>query len=307
MAMHLRQIAHYIQTVEQGSIGKAARALNLTQPALSKSLQQLEHEMSAALLERSAQGVRTTVLGQSFYEHAKRIDTEFKNARYELEELRGVRKGSISVGAIPEVARRILPKSIAQLTRAHPGVTVSVSEMNNTELFVDFDKGTFDFVIGVLDQHRMAPGQISRILFHDELVVVVRPSHPLTRLSKVTPTDLLRFPWIYPNAGTARRERIDNFFFAEGLDPPEVTIEGSSTSFKLAILLESDLVTMMPEGVVMADGTARQLAVIKLGSKFLRRPVGIVHRGWKNLLPSSRTLIGEIRGICDKGDTAFTL
>jgi DNA-binding transcriptional LysR family regulator len=304
MTLHLRQISHFIQTVEQGSIGKAARLLNLTQPALSKSLQQLEHQMDAALLERSAQGIRLTALGQCFYEHAKRIDAEFRNARDELEELRGVRKGTINVGAIPVVARSILPKSIAHLTRDHPGVMVSVTEMNNTELFEAFDKGTFDFVAGIIDQHHMLNGQSSRILFHDELVVVVRPAHPLTKLAQVTPQDLLRFPWIYPNVGTARRKRIDNFFAGEGLDPPEVTIEGSSTSFKFAILLESDLVTMMPEGVVTVDGTARQLTAIKLGSEFLRRPVGIVHRGWKNLLPSSRTLIGEIRKVCEQSAAA---
>src|ERR1700754_3276932 len=129
MSMHLRQIGYFIEVVEQSSIGKAARALNLTQPALSKSLRQLEDEMGASLFDRTADGVRLTPSGKRFLLHARRIHVEFKNAKQELDELRGVHRGTINVGAIPVVARSVLPRAIAQLTSAHPGVLVSVSEM----------------------------------------------------------------------------------------------------------------------------------------------------------------------------------
>lgn len=294
MALRIRHVTHFVRVVEQGSIGKAARQLNISQPALTKSLHQLERDINAVLLERSRNGVRPTVYGDCLYKHAKRVETELVRAEQEIEELRGTHRGIVSVGAIPAVARGFLPGVIAQMTKSRPGITVSVSEVNNMELLSSFNKGEFDFVMAILDQEELEPGQVVKPLFEDELVAVVRAKHPLAKLGKVKPKDLLAYPWIYPRAATARRKRIDDFFYAAGLTPPVATVEGSSTSFKLAILLKSDLITLMPEAVVSSDENAKQLTVIKLKGPTLRRRIGIIHRGVVNLSPASRALISEI-------------
>jgi DNA-binding transcriptional LysR family regulator len=294
MSLRIRQVEHFIRVVEQGSIGKAARMLNISQPALTKSLHQLERDINAVLLERSRSGVRPTVYGDCLYKHAKRVETELARATQEIEELRGTHRGIVTVGAIPAVARGFLPAVIVQLTHSRPGITVSVSELNNSELLASFSKGEFDFIVAILDQDELETGQVAKTLFYDELVVAVRPKHPLTKLAKVRPRDLLAHPWIYPRAGTARRKRIDDFFFASGLTPPVATVEGSSTSFKLAILLQSDLITVMPQGVLDSDESAKQLRAIRFKGPTLRRRIGIIHRGASNLSPASRALIGEI-------------
>lgn len=288
-----RRIDHFMSVVEQGSLGKAARRLNVSQPALTKSLHQLERELKVELLERTSRGVRPTVYGECLYKHAKRVETELARALQEIDELRGAHRGSVTVGAIPAAARSFLPGAIVSLARQRPGITVSVSEMNNAELLSAFSKGEFDFVIAIVDQGDIDPAHTVKTLVNDELVAVVRPKHPLTKLPRVTPKELLEYPWIYPRAGTARRKRIDDFFYEAGLNPPVATVEGSSTSFKLAILLKSDLVTVLPEGVLNSDENAKRLAAIRLNGPTLRRRIGMVHRGVGNLSPAARALIAE--------------
>src|ERR1700761_9347173 len=116
MPIRIRHVAHFVRVVEQGSIGKAAKLLNISQPALTKSLHQLERDINAVLLERSRNGVRPTVYGDCLYKHAKRVETELVRAEQEIEELRGTHRGIVSVGAIPAVARGFLPGVIAQMT-----------------------------------------------------------------------------------------------------------------------------------------------------------------------------------------------
>src|ERR1700754_1845337 len=153
--MNFRQLEQFVQIVDQGSIGKASRALHISQPALTKSLRQLEADLKVRLVNRSAYGVQLTAYGESLYEHAKRVASEIARAERDIEALRGVSKGSVSVGAIPIAAYGLLPTAITRLTAMRPGITVSVVERANAEIMPAFHQGQFDFIIGILDDHEL--------------------------------------------------------------------------------------------------------------------------------------------------------
>lgn len=298
MKLNFRHLDQFVCVAEQGSITKAARMLRISQPAITKSLHQLELELRATLFHRGRHGVHPTVFGECLYRHAKRIEGELLRTSQEIDALRGVHQGIITVGAIPTVARRLLPTAILQLNKARPGITVSVTERSNPELLTAFDAGEFDFIMCILDQEDLDPTYVMQTLLYDEIVAVVRPRHPLTKLAKVTPKDLLTYPWIYPRTGGLRRKRIDDFFHSCGLPPPKASVEGSSTSFKLAMLLKSDLITALPESFAMSDEYSKRLVPIKMKPPILRRPIGIIHRGLSNVTPAARALLAEIKRVC---------
>lgn len=292
--MNARQIDYFIKAVEFGSLGKAARALSISQPALSKSLHQLEEEFQAKLVERSSYGIRPTAFGECLYEHAKRAEGEINRARHEIDVLRGAQRGSVSIGVIAVIARNILPHAVARLTRARPGISISVTERFNSLLFSAFYRGEFDFIVAAIETAQLEAGLTTRVLFYDELVVAVRPGHPLTRAAAVTAKHLAQHSWIYPKMGTPYRSRIDEYFRASRVTPPRGVIEGGSDVFVRELLTESDLVAILPEELLTEEKKSGRLAVIRLGSRQLRRPIGIVHRGWTKLSPASRALISEI-------------
>jgi DNA-binding transcriptional LysR family regulator len=114
--MNIRQIDQFIAIVEQGSLSQAARVLSISQPALTKSLHQLERELNVRLLTRSPFGVQLTVFGESLYAHGKRINMDISRAELDIEALRGAHSGRISVGTIPLGARSMLPEAVKRLS-----------------------------------------------------------------------------------------------------------------------------------------------------------------------------------------------
>jgi LysR family transcriptional regulator of gallate degradation len=292
--MNARQMEYFIRAVELGSLGKAARSLNISQPALSKSLHQLEAEMQTRLVERTNYGVRATVFGECLYEHAKRAEGEFVRARHEIEALRGASRGSISIGVVPIVARQLLPIAVARLGRLRPGITVSVTERQNASIFASFYTGEFDFIVAAMEAPPLEANLTTKILFYDELVVAVRADHPLASLGSVTAEDLTKYPWIYPKMGTPFRRRVDDYFHAAKTQPPKCLVEGGSDNFVRALLAESDLVAIVAESLVEEERQGGRIKIIRLGSRRLRRPIGIIHRGWSKLTPASRALISEL-------------
>lgn len=298
--MNPRQVGYFLAVIEQGSITKAAASLHLSQPALTKSLRQLENDVQVPLLERSSRGVHPTVFGECLYEHAKRAETELSRALHDIEILRGARSGSVAVGAVPVMAKDILPSAVVRLMKARPGINITITELRNSQLLPAFRKGQFDFVVGILDSEELDDSFVTKILFYDELVAAVRPNHPLTMMDTIEPKDLLRFPWIYPNRGTAHRRRMDTYFQAARLRPPLGTIVGGSNSFIKSTLMQSDFVAVLPEDVVRDDNAQGTLTAISLDSPILRRPLGIIHRGKKTLTPLGRTLMLEIERACSR-------
>jgi LysR family transcriptional regulator of gallate degradation len=295
--MRIRHVEQFIRIYEHGSLGKAARFLNVSQPALTKTLHQIEADVGVPLFERTSRGITPTVFGECLYERVKRIESEIVHAMDDIDALRGTHTGHVTVGAIPVAVRRTLPRAIMQLLRKRPGVTVSVVEKPNSELLPELRKGRLDFVIAVLDDETET-GLRRKRLYADELVVGVRAGHPLTKLAKPTPADLLLFPWISPRLATVRQRAISNYFRAAGLPTPRALINSASTAFVLSIMARSDFVTMLPDDVLETDENAKGLARIRLGSPLLRRSIGIVYGDPAGLTAASGALIDEIEKVC---------
>src|SRR5258706_16481683 len=110
--MRLSQIRDFLAVTETGSIRAAARSLGLTQPALTKSLRQLEAELGAVLVTRSVRGIVPTDLGQAFLARARSIDGDLRRAKEEIAQMQGSREGALSVGASTAPAMGVLPRAV---------------------------------------------------------------------------------------------------------------------------------------------------------------------------------------------------
>lgn len=301
--MDLRQLRYFAEVVEQGSLGRAAARLGLSQPALTKSLRLMEEELDVKLLERGSTGVSTTAYGKSIYSHARAITAELDHARTEIDRLRGVDHAFVQVGALPSVAGSLLASAVAAASARSSRLAVRVVEKSHFELLPALRRGEFDFVIGLAEQGggrigEPEPGMRRRLILRDRLSIIVRADHALTKCDSIGPRDLVNYPWLFPMIDAVHRPILDQFFRAAGVQPPLAKIESTSVQFTKSVILQSDHVGVLPAHVMLRELAEGLLVRLPIQSEALRRSVAIFHRERHPLSTSARVLIRALEQIC---------
>lgn len=251
----------------------ASDDLGLTQPAVSRSVKELEQILGTTLFDRSARGARLTVKGKLFLEHAEA-------ALLQLNQGVSVLGGSgrdgeqITIGALPNVCSQFLPGVIKTFKEAFPNVVVTILPGSNAALLEMLKRADADVVIGRLSNAEDMRGLSFEALFEEPLVFVVRAGHELTK-GPVSPDDLAAYTLILPPTGTIIREELDRFFFSSGIALPSNRLESTSSEFQRAYLKENNCVAAIPRGVLQTDLEDGTFVELDLGDKSLKGPVGL--------------------------------
>lgn len=239
-----RRMRHFLAVYELGSIGRACEKLLLTQPALSKSIRQLEDELGVRLFDRTPMGVVPTIFGNALALHAKSIEAQIRNAEAQISSLKGKAHGHVTVGIGPSVARNIMPAATTTLRSLQPGIALTVIEGLVDDLLPRLRRGELDLMIG--SWPRIAdPMFTTEIVLVDRLEVVARTDHPLAG-RPVPRNELLNYPWALPPASQKWRQALDDLFLQRGLEPPKPQVVSNSSSFLEALIRSSDSLSFLP-------------------------------------------------------------
>lgn len=295
--MDLRQLRYLVEAIEQGSIGRAAVRLGLSQPALTKSLRLLERELDVALLERTSTGVVPTAYGRSLYEHAKAVDAVVADAQAEIGQMRGKHAGSVHIGALPSIAGGILAQAVAAVAGPHPQISARIVEKMNFELLPGLRRAEFDFVVGLAGETEEL-GVRSRVILHDALVVIARAGHRLAGRSDVSESELAVEPWLFPMVGSSHRHVLEDFFRAGGVAPPAARMETTSVQMIKSVVMRSDYVGVLPLHVMEQEVRVGLLVPLVVRSPLLRRTIAIHHRENHPLSAAARALMRAIEVVC---------
>jgi len=250
--MDTRQLRHFLAVYQHRSIGQAANALRLTQPALSKSLCRLERDLDVKLFERTPLGVVPTVFGESLALNARTITAELQQAERALAELRGGGRGRVTVGIGPSMAHNLLPEVTIHLAEVYPDVRLAVVEGLVDELLPMLRRGEIDVAIG--SWPRTLDGDLAaETLFTDTIRVLAAANHPLAR-RKAELTDLLDYPWVLPPGNQRWRQRMNESFLTWSMAPPEPCMVANCATYIRALLLRGQFLTFLPMQVVAGAG-----------------------------------------------------
>lgn len=291
--MDLRKLQYLVEAIEQGSLGKAAEALRVSQPALTKGLRLLECELNVKLLNRSKTGVMATDFGQSLYARARAIVAELDQARVEIKQLKGEAPSHVRLACLPSVGG-LVARAVVQLTNKANDLTVRVVEKQNYELLPALRRGDFDFIVAYGNPATSDSGFKERQIMRDCLSFAVRREHPLTRRRKVRLIDVVDYSWIFPIVGTTHFPLIKQLFSAAGLKTPVPRIECGSIQFAKAVILQSDSIGILAEQAIEFELTSGQMALLPYENKALRRTVSIYYREHHPLSLAARRVMGEI-------------
>lgn len=296
--MQFQQLRHLLTVVEHGSLATGAKALGLSQPALSKSLKRLEDSLGVRLLERGPRGVLPTEFGRQLVQHARAITVEMHEAERAIGAIRDGVEGRVAIGSAPSVIASVLPIAIGRLMRRSPELKITVVGSLHDRLFEWLRDGEIDAVLSNLAEDALESDLEQEVLYTDRVVVAARPGHRLIGRRGRHRTAIASARWVLPPASIITRQRLEAQLRANDLPPPKVAIETNALAFMRAMIMETDCVGFLPAVTLRAGRECAGL--VPIGATWLDwdRPVGLTVRRSGQLTPACRRLIAELRRVC---------
>ena len=267
--LRLQQLSVFEKVAEAGSILAASRELAMTQPAVSKSLHELETQLGSALFVRGQRGVVLTEFGALFQRHSKSILAELRFLAESLNEWQDGTAGRVIVGTLITAAATLLPNAIVRLRVEAPDVAVTVRVGANSVLFPALGRGELDVVVGVLPsagtEGDTLVGPLRHVLLYEEgLHAVVGRSHPLARRRSIRLNDLAEADWVVPTPESAAYASVRAFFEREGVGMPRHVVESVSILTNLGLVSQTSMVALMPASAARRFAEAGLLAILPL-------------------------------------------
>lgn len=284
MALRLDDIDYFLAVAEHGQVRRAAAALGLSQPALTKGLQRLEKELGFPLFERGSRGMSLTPVAEQFRQRTRTLRASLGDAIKEAADLHLGAMGTLRVGVSPLYAERLFVPAFLRLHQQRPAARLRLMVHLNDALLAALRLGDLDLSINAIP--RVLPDDLEAMaLMKDDLCMVVRQDHPLLSKRRVRLQDLVDAQWMLPGPGVAGRRGVEARLAEAGLPPPRVAVEVSNTASQLSgLLAHSDLVALMSEA--MLDGPSGDgLAPLPFAEARFTRAIGVVTRKHHVLSP----------------------
>ncbi|MGX2358246.1 LysR substrate-binding domain-containing protein [Klebsiella pneumoniae] len=292
--IRLRHLHTFVAVAQQGTLGRAAETLNLSQPALSKTLNELEQLTGTRLFERGRLGAQLTLVGEQFLTHAVKVLDALNSAGQALNRKEGLNNDIVRIGALPTAALGILPTVIGQFHKQQKDITLQVATMNNTMLLAGLKSGEIDIGIGRMSDPELMSGLHYELLFLESLKLVVRPGHPLLQ-ETVTLSRVMEWPVVVSPKGTVPRQNAEALLQSQGCKMPAGCIETLSASLSRQLTVDFDYVWFVPSGAVKDDHRRGVLTALPIATQGAGEPIGILTRVDATLTPGTQTLLSAIR------------
>lgn len=291
----LRHLDCFVSAAQTRNLGKAAIRMRVTQPAISKTLTELEDILGVKLLERNRHGTQLTRDGETFLVHAMAVLDALNAAKAAVGMEQMPQSEAVYVGALPTVAPDLLPLALVGFRRRHPHARVVVQTAANAALLQMLKAGEVDFALARMADPEMMIGLSFELLYMEPLALTVRPGHLLAAMGTVSLNEVIAYPIIVSTKGTIPRHNTESYFQSRGLKIPSNCIETLSVSLARQITRQSDAVWFAPVGAVrsdLADGALLRLAASTEGTE---EPVGLLHRSEGTPAAPALAFMGVLR------------
>ncbi|MDE2604559.1 MAG: LysR family transcriptional regulator [Burkholderiales bacterium] len=282
--MRLEDLRYFVAVAEEGHVGRAAQRLGVTQPALTKGVQRLEHSLDLRLFERGPKGMTLTSVGSVFFERARHLCVGLDEAVQEAGDLHLGAIGTIRVGVSPLFADGLVGETFAQLLRQRPGARARLTISLNDSLLGLLRLGDLDLSVNALQE--ATPDDLDqRPLFDDELCVVAREGHPLLARSRLRLEDLADTGWALPGPEVLARRRVESRLAEHRMAPPRVVLRlDNSVTLSTSVLRGSDLLGVMSR-FSLRSPAGSGLVPLPIADATWPRTIGVVTRRGAYLSP----------------------
>lgn len=276
--LKMKHLELFKQVCEQLTLRKAADASNMTQPAATKLIQELEDIFSVPLFHRDRRGMKVTRYGEVVYRHMAVLMSDIANLQVELELVANGGAGRVRLGTVPTISSDLLTLSITRMHKAQPGVQVSVREGTTTGLIEALMRGELDLTFGrVLNE--ISSRHLGHVKVYDEpFSIVSRVGHTLLSSGRVNWQALSRARWVLPESGTPTRDLVNAAFSKHSVLRPVAAVECSAQEKVRDLVAHSDLLGVLPTSSALGAGKDKRLAVLKASLGANLAPISLIFR-----------------------------
>ncbi|WP_312736496.1 LysR family transcriptional regulator [Brevundimonas sp.] len=277
--MTLERLRIFVAVAERDHVTAAARALNLTQSAVSNALAALEAEHQVRLFDRVGRGVALNATGRAFLPEAKAVLARAAAAEAALADMSALRRGRLAVFASQTIASYWLPRRLVAFHVAHPGIELDVQIGNTREVAQAVLNG--DAEIGLVEGVVDAPALTQVQVGSDRLAVVVTPDHPWASAKRLSARDLIESSWVLREPGSGTRSSLEAALREAGVNPADLPVAMTLPANE-AVLAAAEAgagATALSESVARASVAAGRL---------VRAPFSLPERSFRLLRHSDR-------------------
>jgi LysR family pca operon transcriptional activator len=298
-----RHLQTFVEVARQKSVMKAAELLHVSQPAVTKTIRELEEVLGVGVFERDGRGIRITRYGEVFLRHAGATLTALRQGLDSVCQERFAEAPPVRVGALPTVSTRIMPRAMTLFLKENTLSRVKIVTGENAVLLEQLRIGDLDLVVGRLAGADKMAGFSFEHLYSEQVVFAVRAGHPLLEGRRSLFASLGDYTVLMPTRGSIIRPVVENFLIANGVASLPNQIDTVSDAFGRAFVRDSDAVWIISNGVVARDIEDGLIAALPIDTAETRGPVGLTMRTdailslpLSILMQTIREVAGEVSG-----------
>ena len=293
----LQDLNILMTVVEAGSMGKAAERLNSTQPAISRSIAELEHALGVRLLDRHRQGIEPTEHGRALLDCGIAVFDDLRQGLKNIEFLSDPSTGEVRIGSTAFLAASFVSAVVDRLSRRYPRIVFHLVTAAAGTLQHELSERNVDLLI-VRRFGSMADERLDfEFLFDDLFVVAVGAQNQWARRRRIKLADLVNEPWVLPPPESSLASVAMEAFRNSGLDFPRATVFAVSPEVRIGLLALGRFLTIFPTSVLKFPTKRSGINVLPVKLPVSRAPVGTVTLKNRTLSPLARIFIEEAREV----------
>ncbi|MDR5876219.1 LysR substrate-binding domain-containing protein [Halomonas sp. CUBES01] len=299
--LKLRHFQLFLALDEQRNLHRAAEQLNMSQPAASKLLGDLEANLGIRLFDRHPRGLTPNWYGEVVIRHAHSVLSALHHTGEELNALREGNAGTVAVGTVMAPAVTILTSAIEQVHRDQPGLKISVDVDVSKVLVPRLLEGELDFAITRIPAGVDAEWFVFEEIGEEELCFVCRKGHPLADKTPLSLSDMSAYPWSLQPTGALMRQRVDSLFLHHQVTPPRQIVDTADLLLSLALVDKSDTITVTTREAADLLCSPQRFHLLPFSETLSVQPYGLVSLRHQRLSPGAATLMSALRDIIAQG------
>jgi len=293
--LKLRHFNLFLALDQHRNLHRAATILNMSQPAASKMLGEVEKALGVPLFERLPRGVEPTWYGEILIRHARTILAELGQAGDELDALITGHGGSAAVGAVTAPAIDAVAEAVKEVRRVNPDLRVSLETDTSDVLIGRLLESHIDFAVARIPRSVDPTAFDYEEVGEEELACLVRDGHPLLDRGPVDAATLAAQPWVLQPRGRLLRSHLDAYFAGRGVAPPKDVVDTASVLIALAMIGRTDAVTAVARTVAELVTAPGRFRTLETADRLTVEPFGIVRLRQKPLSPGAQRLYAAVR------------
>lgn len=300
---HMRLI---VALDDHAKVSAAAQVLNISQPAASRMIAEMEDILGVTLCERLSRGVALTPAGQALARRARTVLLEMREADREIADLKNGRGGTVFLGSVTAPAIELAVPAIRRVRERHPRIEINIEVDNSNVLARELLASRHDFILARIPDDLNPRLFESKVIGIEKACLIVRRGHPLLGRRPLPIESLIAYDWVFQPGGTLLRRTVESLFLTHNAALPERILNTSSLLLTLVMVAQSDAIA--PVSVEVATfiageaGLAGAIDILPIDFEIVVQPYSLITVRNRLLSPAARMLYAEIEDSIRRGN-----